>query len=194
MAVAVKLIVGLLSPAGDAATFGWARGRIAEAFGAIEREYGPYPFDYTDYYREISRCLERRFFSFTELRHPFGLVAWKKRAVEMEAESAGAAGAGRRVNVDPGYVDGARLVLASTKDNAHRVYLYDDIYAEVTLCRRKTGWERFSYTFPDFASGIYDGFLDAVRADWRADIRKQRGERCVDREVQHRRHASDLVG
>ncbi|MFR5880709.1 MAG: DUF4416 family protein [Cloacibacillus evryensis] len=56
-------------------------------------------------------------------------------------------GASRRVNLDPGTIDGARLLLASTKGQAHRVYLRDGIFCEVTLCRRKGRWENFFYTF-----------------------------------------------
>ena len=133
----------------------------------------PYRFTWTDYYRGISPELLRRFVTFEGLRSPSGLAAWKKLAVSMEAESA-SGGSGRRVNIDPGYLDGARLALASTKDNAHRIYLCDDIYAEVTLCRGKSGWVSFSYTFPDFASGTYFEFLDLVRADWKRDSRALR--------------------
>ena len=91
--------------------------------------------------------------------------------MSMEAVSSKNRKSGRRVNIDPGYLDGARLVLASTKDNAHRIYLGEGIFAEVTLCRRKNTWVGFPYTFPDFRSGVYDAFLDDVRIDWLHDMR-----------------------
>jgi hypothetical protein len=169
----VKLIVGMLYPSDSRELFEWGTRRLGETFGDMERTSSPYPFVYTDYYRDISPKLTRRFFTFTGLRHPFGLVVWKKLAISIEAESA-PDGAGRRVNMDPGYIDGARLVLASTKDNAHRIYLWDDIFAETTLCYRRSGWESFSYTFPDFAKGVYDEFLNAARSDWKRDIRVSR--------------------
>ena len=172
--VPVKLISGLLCPAGQTESTEWAAGRMSAVFGDIELASRPYPFDYTDYYRDIAPRLERRFFVFAGLRHPFGLVVWKKLAISIEAESVDGTGAGRRVNIDPGYLDGARLVLASTKDNAHRIYLWDDIYAETTMCRKKSGWISFSYTFPDFASGVYDDFLDSARNVWRRDLRARR--------------------
>ena len=170
--LAVKLITGLLYPASAPELLEWAREQISQLLGPIERESESFVFDYTDYYRGISPELLRRFFSFAGLRHPCGLVSWKKTAIDIEACSAFDINSSRRVNIDPGYIDGARLVLASTKDNAHRIYLHDDIYAEVTLCRRKSGWESFSYTFPDFAGGAYNGFLETVRRDWQRDIRK----------------------
>ena len=61
-----------------------------------------------------------------------GAADWKRAACALEARSR----TPRAVNVDPGYVDGARLVLASTKDHAHRIWLRDGIYAEVTLHSR----------------------------------------------------------
>ena len=72
---------------------------------------------------------------------------------------------------DPGTIDGARLLLASTKGQAHRVYLRDGIFCEVTLCRRKGRWENFFYTFPDFKSGAYDKWLELVREDWKREVR-----------------------
>jgi hypothetical protein len=168
----VKIISGVLYPKDAPELLEWTAARLSERFGVVERECGPYDFDYTDYYRDISPRLAKRFFSFRGVWNPCEIVGWKKFAIHVEARSAGDAGGGRRVNVDPGYVDGARLVLASTKDSAHRIYLNQGIYAELTLRRRKFGWESFSYTFPDFRSGIYRSFLDAVRLDWKRDIRE----------------------
>lgn len=170
----VKLLIGLLHPVSEPRLLDWSRASIEGRFGAIERESDAYPFGYTDYYDEISPRLNRVFFSFAGLRSPEELVSWKLAAIEIEAASVVPVKSGRRVNVDPGYLDGARLVLASTKDNAHRVYIARGIYAEVTLCRRKKGWERFPYTFPDFGSGVYDAFLELVRQDWRRDARVMR--------------------
>jgi hypothetical protein len=168
-APAVKLISGLLYPSRAPELIGWSRERLAAILGRVERASESFPFSFTSYYDDIAPDLSRIFFSFEGLRDADGLVGWKKTAVGIEAESANSGA--RRVNIDPGYIDGARVVLASTKDNAHRVYVADGIFAEVTLCRRKSGWESFSFTFPDFKSGLYDAFLDKVRLDWRRDVR-----------------------
>ncbi|HCA40745.1 MAG TPA: DUF4416 domain-containing protein, partial [Aminobacterium sp.] len=82
----------------------------------------------------------------------------------------------RAVNIDPGYINGARLVLASTKDHAHRIYLTEGIFAEVTMRYRFKQWVAFDYTFPDFASGRYNPFLSAVREDWHRDMAMRRHE------------------
>lgn len=168
--MAVKIIAGLLYPTNRPDLKDWVREKVSLLYGEIERESPSYPFDFTDYYRDIAPSLARLFFSFKGLRHPGELVDWKIAAIALEAESSKEGRTENRcVNVDPGYLDGARVVLASTKDNAQRIYIRDDIFAEVTICHRKDGWEKFSYTFPDFKSGRYDGFWDVVRADWQRD-------------------------
>ena len=174
-----KLLIGLLYPADSPDILDWVSMRLSSTFGDIERISPAYPFTWTDYYKEISPDLTRRFLLFKGLRHPFGLVVWKRLAISIEAESA-RGGLGRRVNIDPGYIDGARVALASTKDNAHRIYLWDDIFAEVTLCHRKSGWMSFPYTFPDFASGAYFEFLDLARSDWKSDMKVTRERAKAD--------------
>ena len=60
----VKMISGVLYPKGAPDLLEWTAARLSERFGVIERECGPYDFDYTDYYRDISPRLARCFFSF----------------------------------------------------------------------------------------------------------------------------------
>ena len=69
----------------------------------------------------------------------------------------------RPINLDVGYVAPAKLVLASMKDFAHRIYLGRGVYAEITLQYRKGRWESLHWTFPDYASRAYDAFLTEVR-------------------------------
>lgn len=164
----VKLITGVLYP--DEEHREWVSENLENLYGTPERSISGIPFDHTDYYRDIAPRLFRAFFSFTGLRDAGLLVEWKKACCCLEELS----GTARRVNIDPGYVDGARLVLASTKDHAHRIYIGEDIFAEVTLRYVKRWWRAYDHTFPDFASGIYNGFLDSVRLDWLRDVRRER--------------------
>ena len=167
-----KKLVALLYPTGDAQLLEQARIDFSDRWGTIERESEHTPFLWTDYYASIAPELTRCFFSFSGLWPVGELPGWKMEAMALET----AKGAVRRINIDPGYVDGARLVLASSKNNAHRVYLRDGIFAEVTLCRRKGKWASFFYTFPDFTSGQYNNFLDSVRLDWKKEMRILRGD------------------
>jgi len=69
----------------------------------------------------------------------------------------------RTVNLDPGYITASNLVLATTKDFSHRVYIGQGIYAEVTLNFRKGGCVFFEWTYPDFKSGKYTSFFLEIR-------------------------------
>jgi hypothetical protein len=162
----VKLVAGVLYPSGESFDgfdwFGWVAGELEALWGGTEFAGDPVPFTRTDYYRGIAPNLSRRFVCFEGLFDAGALPDWKKSAIAVEARSR----TPRIVNIDPGYVDGARLVLASTKDHAHRIYLRDGIFAEVTMRFRFGGWVPFDYTFPDFASGAYDGFLSGARVSW----------------------------
>ena len=158
----VKLIAGVLFPAEDGGWFDWTLGKLRALWGEPEFTSDAVPFTLTDYYRDIAPSLLRRFVAFEGLVPAERLTEWKRGAIQIESESR----TPRVVNIDPGYVDGARLVLASTKDHAHRVYLRDGIFAEVTLRFRFGKWVPFDYTFPDFASGVYDEFLSLARDSW----------------------------
>lgn len=69
----------------------------------------------------------------------------------------------RPLNIDPGYVTEAKLVLATTKDRDHRIYLRDGIYAEVTLYFRHGRWESSRWTYPDYQRPDYQQFLIECR-------------------------------
>lgn len=159
----VKHITGILYP--DQEWLEWTLQAIVPLWGEVERISEPYPFDHTDYYAEINPNLFRRFISFKGLQPADLLVKWKTDACRIESDS----GPMRKINLDPGYINGARMVLASTKDHAHRIYINNGIFAEVTMRYRFKKWVSFDYTFPDFSSGIYDEFFTSVRNDWLKD-------------------------
>lgn len=159
----VKKIVALLVPRGDKEIFDDTCRLLAKEWGEPEEISPFYPFVWTNYYEDIAPLLDRCFFSYPGLYPMSKLPDWKLQSCKIEKLT----GATRRVNLDPGTIDGARLLLASTKGQAHRIYLRDGIFAEVTLCRRKGRWQDFFYTFPDFSSGVYDKWLEEVREDWK---------------------------
>ena len=165
----VKLIVGVLYP--DEALWSWTKNALTALWGSPEYESAPFLFSsLTDYYADIAPVLFRRFLSFKTLRDAGKLQEWKHAACETEEES----GTPRKVNIDPGYVNGARLVLASTKDHAHRIYIGGGIHAEVTLRYKRKRWTPFDYTFPDFADGRYNDFLSLVRNRWLDEMAARR--------------------
>ncbi len=164
----VKRITGILYP--DENFRDWSIHKLSEIWGEPEIISEPVAFDRTNYYRDISEHLTRIFLCFPGLVDATGLVEWKHAAINIESQSRQPI---RAVNIDPGYIDGARLILASTKDHAHRIWLRDGIYAEVTMRYRFKKWASFDYTFPDFRSGVYDNFLTQVRKIWLREIRAE---------------------
>ena len=80
----------------------------------------------------------------------------------------------RRVNLDPGYLDATKLVLASTKNQAHRLYLSQGIYAEVTLLYHHGAFHPFVYTYADYRWPETHAFLRRVRTRYLEQMRKQR--------------------
>ena len=160
----VKLICGIL--ACDAAALEAARVRLGAELGAMDPVSPVWPFDLTGYYaQQAGPEILRHFVAFADLVDPGRLAAVKHITNRLERELAQELGRPwpRPVNFDPGLIEPSKLVLASTKNFAHRVYIGDTMYAEVTMIYVRGRWESFPFTFPDFKSGRYDGFLSAVR-------------------------------
>ena len=166
----VKPIVALL--AGRVEWLDAAAERVTEWLGPIDITSPTWPFTFTHYYDEVmGPNLLRRLVSFERLIDPGALASIKRRTNALEAElTERFSDVPRPVNIDPGYVTSAKLVLASAKDFSHRIYLADGIFAEVTLTFRRGRWESLPSTFPDYASGLYDGFLNEVRQSWKRQL------------------------
>jgi hypothetical protein len=94
----------------------------------------------------------------------------------------GGAGAGlpapRPINLDPGCIALSKLVLATTKDQAHRIYLGRGIYAEITLTYLNGAFRPMPWTYPDYRTEPYRRFFEQVRADL---LEGQRGATADER-------------
>lgn len=165
----VKLICGMLSA--DPALFDEALASLAPEFGPADVLSDLMDFDLTDYYEpQMGDRLYRRFAGFERPVLP-GVLARAKHvtnAIEAEFARRRPEGPPRPINLDPGLIEPAKLVLASMKNFAHRIYLADGVWAEVTLLYRRGRWEPLAWTFPDYASGRYDAFLSRARNSLRA--------------------------
>ncbi len=144
-------------------------------FGVIDIRSEVISFTFTDYYtEEMGKGILRQFFGFEKLIMPDELATIKVQANLLEESIAASQKypVERPVNIDPGYINESRLILASTKDFSHRIYLRDGIYAEVTLNYRGGRYESFPWTFPDYKSSDYQNFLLRVRELY---VRKLKG-------------------
>src|SRR5215470_1029385 len=123
---------------------------LAETYGVIALRSVPTPFIQTTYYeREMGTNLTRLYIAFDPLVSIGMLAAVKHMTNRLEARWSTSHGQ-RRVNIDPGYLDLAKVVLASTKDHSHRLYIGDGIFAEVTLRYRQHAFQPWEWTYPDY--------------------------------------------
>jgi hypothetical protein len=156
----VKLILPMISASVE--LFQAAAETLAPRFGAIDYTSPTLPFQYTTYYHEeFGSSLLRQFLSFQPLIDPGRLAEVKVSTNDLEEEWA--QGGRRRINLDPGYLTQAKLVLATTKDYAHRIYIGQGMYAEVTLMYRAGDFRPLPWTYPDYRSEPYLEILRAIR-------------------------------
>jgi hypothetical protein len=160
----VLLIVAASSRYGEA--LDWAGQRIAERCGPVAAVSEAFDFTETDYYAAtMGTGLKKQFVACEGPIDPGRLPDVKRDTNAWETEYAALARhpEPRPLNLDPGYVTPAKLVLASTKDHAHRLYLRDGIYGEVTLSYRHRSWQPHPWTYPDYRREDYQRFFAKCR-------------------------------
>ena len=171
----VKLICGIL--ASDERCLAAAQEGLRGLYGRADFVSEVWPFTQTAYYNEeAGERILRNFMAFAELIDPGRLAEIKHQTNALEKTLAGelASEWPRPVNLDPGYLEPAKLVLASTKNFSHRIYIGRNMYAEVTLMFHRGAWRSFEFTFPDFKSGRYHDFLSTVREHLVQQLRESR--------------------
>jgi len=160
------LVCGLMgSPWGP---WGEVRRRLEARFGPVALESPSYLFNFSDYYREeMGRDLIKFFWAF-QRPFPRGELAQAKlftNALEEELGEYREGGLRRVVNLDPGYLTPAQLVLATTKDYSHRIYLGGGIHAEVTLIYHRGAFRPLDWTYPDYRTPLVLEFMEEVRRE-----------------------------
>jgi hypothetical protein len=144
----------------------WARERAGATFGPVVLCSDPFRFEETDYYEpSMGPAIIKQFWAFRTLIDPARIAAIKIQTNAWEAEYAalGRHAEPRPLNLDPGYIGLGKLVLASTKDHAHRIYLGQGIYAEVTLYYKDRRWQTRDWTFADYRRDDYHAFFHRCR-------------------------------
>lgn len=146
-----KLFIAILAPEG---LLEEAEDSLTPTLGPLDRKSRAFPFSFTDYYRaEMGSNLYRRFVAVEDLIAQDVLVEIKRRTNRIERERFGLSGEKilrRRVNLDPGYVTPAKIVLASTKDYAHRIYLGQGIFGDLQLKYEQGAYQPLPWTYPDY--------------------------------------------
>jgi hypothetical protein len=170
----VKLFIGVLLS--DKGLLPIIRERLIARFGMIDHESPIIPFVFTDYYSpEMGAIIDRLFFSFERLIDADELAEIKRRTNTLEeefsSEQTGQRSVKRPVNLDPGYLEHAKVILASTKNFYHRIYLGRGIFAEVTMHFKNNTFQFFPWTYPDYQSKEYQEFFLRIRHIYRSQLK-----------------------
>lgn len=166
----VKLLVAALCSSPEALKKGIDGLRACR--GELDHQGAARPFNLTDYYEEeMGEELTRTILSFELPASPAELVNLKHDCIELE--SALAAEQGRRtVNLDAGYLDHGKLVLASLKPAGQKLYLSRGVYADLVARYGGGRYRPFEWTFPDFSAGLYDEDLAEIRQRYLEQLRR----------------------
>ena len=160
-ALPVKLVFSVFAPA--AGILNETINRLSALYGQPDFVSEQIRFDYTDYYNsEMGQVLVRRFLSMEKLIRPEALPDIKLATNKIEKESA--VDGRRLVNIDPGYLSQAHLILATGKGYSHRPYLRDGIYADLTLIYQGKKFCSLPWTYPDYADEKQLSMLSAIRS------------------------------
>ncbi|MBN2411396.1 DUF4416 family protein [candidate division KSB1 bacterium] len=143
---------------------------LKERYGDIDYKSKMFPFDMTSYYEtEMGSPIYRVFYSFTRLINPKLLAQIKIECNRIEDDLAH--DNQRKVNLDPGYMDYDKVVLASAKYKGHKIYLDFGIYADPTLRYEKGHYTPGEWCFPDFKTGLYEKDFMEIRAKYKDQLK-----------------------
>lgn len=147
-----------------------AEAYLRKIYGETEPPERVLPFDYTDYYsREFGAPLRRKLLCFKKLVKKDRVYRIKLKTNRTEDKFR--FGGKRTVNIDPGYVTEAKLVLLTTKDYTHRIYVGGGIFAESTLFFQEGTFNAWPWTYPDYASDELIAYFNEVREKYMNDIK-----------------------
>lgn len=139
-----------------------ARNILTEKFGQILLESAPRQWDYSQYYTpELGSPILRRFMFFKNLISEGDIATIKLQTNQIEEVLS--KNEKRTINLDPGYIGLAKVVLATTKDYSHRIYIKNGIYAEVTLIFRNKSFQPHINTYRDYADHCYIKLFNFIR-------------------------------
>jgi Domain of unknown function (DUF4416) len=145
----------------------WATEQLTPRYGSIALTSPDFAFHHTKYYdAAMGLGLTKRLLVFGAIVPADCLPDVKRFTIALEQELAGTGRfpEERPLNLDPGLVQLGKFLLASTKDQAHRVYLRDDIFAEVTLRFQAGAFGVWPWTYADYREEDVREFLNQARA------------------------------
>jgi len=169
----VKLIASVFSQTQELITA--VTKELSKKFGSIDFISEIFPFESTSYYeKEMGKGLIRRFFSFNKMVLPYRLSHIKLYTNKIEEHFSDHQG-NRRLNIDPGYISLSHLILATGKGYAHRPYLRDGIYADLTLIYEDKSFHALDWTYPDYRSEDIIELMNTIRRKYVFQLKGLKG-------------------
>jgi hypothetical protein len=167
----VKAVIGVLTA--EPCLLSTVYAELTQHLGPIDFTSELLPFTITNYYEtEMGPGIHRQFISFERLIDAGTLAEMKlfTNTVEQNFAIKKPEGDARGVNLDAGYLTLAKLVLASTKNHAHRIYLCDGIYAEITLRFYRKTFQPWEWSYPDYRLPAYIAIFNKIREIYRNQL------------------------
>ncbi len=153
----VKLVIPILFS--DIQIFNKVRTILIKNLGEIDFESNPFIFEFTEYYNE----------EMGNLIDPEELIEIKIQTNQIETDFA--INNKRKINLDPGYLSLGKFILATTKDQQHRIYMGKGIFEEITLFYRDKKWQHYEWTYPDYRSEQYKLILSEIRKIYKKKLK-----------------------
>ncbi len=165
-----RVIVSVLTA--DRQILNAAKPLLVRELGPLDEEIGPLAFNYTSYYNsEMGQGILRWLWSFADLVDREALVNIK--GLTNSVEQAYTVEGKRRFNLDPGLMSLGNFVLATGKNNAHRIYLGKGIFADLTLVFRAGTYRPLEWTYPDYADRELIAILNRLRESYKCRLMEQ---------------------
>ncbi len=167
-----KLIIGVIYS--DTEVFERALEMLKEEFGEIDGVCEEFSFskEFSSYYDgELGGEGMRRIYSFKALADASRQAEIKERTNELEALLS--VDGKRKINLDPGFINHGRLMLATTKNAGFRIPLKRGIYTELTLFWARGEWHKLPWTYRDYQSPKVQSFITTVRQKYLAQRRDE---------------------
>jgi uncharacterized protein DUF4416 len=170
----VKLLIALLTS--DLQIMEEVERRLCAAYGAIEDRTEIFLFTFPGpFQREMGENLKKRIICFETLLPIEQLPEVKKFTNDLEWEYREhlQERSRRVINLDPGYLTLSKVLLASTRNYSHHVYLKDGVYGELLLRFHRGALRNLPWTYADYRSHLAHSFFTKVRERYHTQLKSR---------------------
>jgi hypothetical protein len=157
----------------------WAAKQLQDQYGSVGLVSEVFSFHHTTYYQPTMGIeLRKQLFAFRRLVHEDCLPEVKQHTIRLEKQLAlrKEFPEVRPINIDPGLLTLGKFLLATTKDQAHRIYLGKGIYAEVTLRYQVGAFHPWPWTYADYREPSVQAYLLQARDYYRQRLHERAGD------------------